>query len=56
MPAIKVKQDLMTRAEFEHWLASSQPGLYDEGRDRLVACHCGDVNCHGWRIVRKDPR
>jgi len=42
----------MTRVEFERWFAARKNrALYVRSPYQIVACHCGDVNCHGWRFV-----
>ncbi len=52
MPHQKHKQRLMTLDEFSDWIATAQPGAFVEGRTAFQACRCGDVNCHGWKLVR----
>lgn len=47
------KQVLMTRAEFERFLASQRSRSHVDGVTSIVACNCGDVNCHGWRLIPK---
>ena len=43
---------LMTRPDFEQWLRQHRRApLASVGVPVLVACDCGDVNCHGWRFV-----
>jgi hypothetical protein len=44
-------QRLMTRAEFERFIATAQTKLFVRSPYALVPCQCGDINCHGWRFV-----
>lgn len=39
-----------TRADFETWLRDARVKIYVDPYE-IIACHCGDVNCHGWRLV-----
>lgn len=43
-------QQLMTREEFRDWLREKRVSIRVWPHD-LVACECGDLNCHGWRLV-----
>lgn len=54
MPQPKAKQVLMNLDAFVEWLERTQPGAFVEGKTGIQACHCGDINCHGWRVVRFD--
>lgn len=49
MPNPRAKQRLMTRKEFDHFATGVV--LFVSSPYALVPCHCGDVNCHGWRFV-----
>jgi len=43
-----------TREEFEQFLKrryGGAPPIVAAAPWTIVACDCGDVNCHGWRIV-----
>lgn len=42
---------LMTRAEFERFIVDSNVRVYVPWPYLIVACGCGDCNCHGWRFV-----
>jgi len=45
------KPAVWTRERFLLWLtATCAPILADPPYD-LAPCTCGDVNCHGWRVV-----
>jgi hypothetical protein len=46
---------VMTREQFATFVTSAKHEVsilvrppYD-----VVPCHCGDVNCHGWRFVER---
>jgi hypothetical protein len=41
----------MTLEAFEAFLESGQAGITIRGPFRIQPCRCGDVNCHGWRLV-----
>jgi len=41
----------MTLAEFARWLVDSRVAVVVKPY-RIVACACGDANCHGWRLIR----
>jgi len=42
----------MTRDEFIAWLSSSKTDVYVKPF-RVEPCACGDMNCHGWRLVNE---
>jgi hypothetical protein len=42
---------LMTEAEFRRWAIANVVRPLVPAPCRLVACACGDLNCHGWRFV-----
>jgi hypothetical protein len=55
-PRATVPQLVMTRAEFEAFLwAPSGPmsAAFVRFPFDIVPCDCGDVNCHGWRLVER---
>lgn len=41
----------MTRAAFITWIAEAKLWPEKPEQYEIVACACGDVNCHGWRFV-----
>jgi len=41
---------LMTEAEFKRFIASGRTPIYVYPY-AVALCSCGDVNCHGWRLV-----
>jgi len=43
----------MTRDAFEAWFRRMRCDLYVTAPYDLIACRCGDVNCHGWRFVER---
>ena len=47
------KPSLMTRDAFEAWFRRMRCDLYVTAPYDLIACRCGDVNCHGWRFVER---
>jgi hypothetical protein len=40
-----------TRDRFAAWLVSTGVPVFLEAPYELTPCACGDVNCHGWRLV-----
>jgi hypothetical protein len=40
-----------TRDRFQAWLRKTGGPVYVEPPYALAPCTCGDVNCHGWRLV-----
>jgi len=46
-----IRQELMTREEFEAWLRQKRVNIRVWPHE-IVSCRCGDCNCHGWRLVR----
>jgi hypothetical protein len=41
-----------TRDRFEAWLRSKEaPATVIAPPYRIEPCTCGDLNCHGWRLV-----
>ena len=42
---------LLTEAEFDAWLEAARVPVFIYPY-RIVVCACGDLNCHGWRLVR----
>lgn len=43
-------RQLMTRYEFEVWLRATAVHVVVTPYS-VVCCTCGDLNCHGWRLV-----
>ena len=43
----------MTREEFEKWLRKNGRIIQVEQPYVIEPCHCGDINCKGWRIVNE---
>lgn len=41
----------MTKDAFVAWLGSSCRAVLFTGPYDVEPCECGDVNCHGWRLV-----
>lgn len=41
----------LTREEFEDFLVTHFARICVEPPYNVLRCYCGDVNCHGWRIV-----
>ena len=38
---------------FTAWLRGRRaPPIYIDGPFEIVPCVCGDMNCHGWRLVK----
>jgi hypothetical protein len=51
--------EVMTRAEFEAFLWPAHGPtvpIYIRPPFDIVPCDCGDVNCHGWRLVEPQRR
>jgi hypothetical protein len=48
-----LEQQLMTRAEFEAWFGKQRNDVYVRPPYELAPCDCGDLNCHGWRFIRR---
>jgi hypothetical protein len=40
-----------TRDRFQSWLRKTGGPVHVEPPYELAPCRCGDVNCHGWRLV-----
>ena len=40
----------MTKSQFVAWLKEGRSPVY-VWPAIVVPCNCGDVNCHGWRLV-----
>jgi hypothetical protein len=49
------KQTLMTRTEFDTFLGRQRIPIMVAPPYDLVPCGCGDVNCHGWRLLELRP-
>jgi len=51
-PAVapKIPAGRLSLYQFHRWLESSKADLHVFPYG-IVACHCGDVNCKGWRLV-----
>ena len=47
------RQHLMTFPEFEWWIRFCSVDVHVAPYQNL-ACACGDVNCHGWRLARAE--
>jgi hypothetical protein len=45
-----------TRDRFRTWLTSTGVPVCVEAPYELAPCTCGDVNCHGWRLVPVDQQ
>lgn len=53
MPGLKqAPPTMLTRAAFVEWLRKSAADVY-VWPYKVVPCACGDYNCHGWRLVKK---
>ena len=50
MKIVKGKRRLWTREEFEWWLGRNHAAIYLYPYD-IAPCGCGDINCHGWRLI-----
>jgi hypothetical protein len=44
------KRRLMSLDEFRDWLFSTKADIRVNPNE-IRPCTCGDVNCHGWRLV-----
>ena len=45
----------MTREQFIAWLKGhARPHICIDGAFDIAPCHCGDSNCHGWRLVPQE--
>jgi hypothetical protein len=42
---------MMTHGEFERFLSWIRFSITVRQPYKVVQCTCGDINCHGWRIV-----
>lgn len=58
MTVPQVAASPMTREQFEQFLSSIRFGIAVRAPYNIVACQCGDINCHGWRLVarRSQPK
>jgi hypothetical protein len=45
-------QPAMTRRDFELWRKAKRIAVY-VWPYAVAPCTCGDVNCHGWRLVQR---
>lgn len=43
----------MTREEFERFVAGGHVSVTVRTPYKVVECACGDINCHGWRVVAR---
>ena len=50
-PAVLPKRRRMTREEFDRFVTQMKADIYVRPPYDVVPCHCGDINCHGWRFV-----
>jgi hypothetical protein len=41
----------MTREEFDQFLSWIKSSITVRRPYKVVECACGDINCHGWRVV-----
>lgn len=41
----------LTQEEFELWAIANNILVQRARPYTLAECHCGDLNCHGWRFV-----
>jgi hypothetical protein len=51
---MSARRATQTREEFTSWLARGHAKIFVEAF-AIVACTCGDMNCHGWRLVPPFP-
>lgn len=48
-------RSIMTRAQFIAFVAPLIAEDVERTSYDVVPCDCGDLNCHGWRVVEREP-